>query len=219
MPCLSAPWFDGITPVPISHPTIYTPLGGPHHTGPSPRGSVPPSDGHRSSCLTTGGPVPLSTVRALRPRRHVTHPSAKAPLPGQVERAGHRMSPITFHPWITPDGPHHLCPVAALTAYISATRAYSGPNLWVDPRSLRGLKTLNRATKLVQWISLADPQSRPKAHQVRMYAPSLAFFRSFDVDQVQRAGQGSSSYCFVNRYLQIHLSNIPCVAMGSSPDS
>ena len=135
------------------------------------------------------------------------------------ERAGHRMSPVTVPAWRTHDGPHPLCPVAALKAYISATRAYSGPNLWVDPRSLRALKTSYLATKLVQLISLADPQSRPKAHQVRKYASSLAFFRSFDVDQVRRAGQWSSSYSFVNRYLQVHLSNIPCVAMGSTPHS
>ena len=162
----------------------------------------------RSPQFVRFGHDDMSLILAPRPR-----------FLAEIERAGLRMSSITFPAWMTPDGPHPLCPVAALKAYISATRAYSGPNLWVDPRSLRGLRTSYLTTKLVQWISLADPQSRPKAHQVRKYAPSLAFFRSFDVDQVRRAGQGSSSYCFVNRYLQIHLSNIPCVAMGSSPDS
>lgn len=135
------------------------------------------------------------------------------------ERAGHRMSPVTVPAWRTLGEPHPLCPVAALKAYVSASRTYSGPNLWVDPRSLRCLKTSDLAAKLVQLISLADPQSRPKAHQIRKYASSLAFFRSFDVDQVRRAGQWSSSASFVTRYLQTHLTNVPCVAMGSPPPS
>ena len=134
------------------------------------------------------------------------------------ERADHRMSPVVVPAWMVSDAHHPLCPVAALRAYISASSSTSAPDLWVDPQSLRCLKTTDLAAKLVQLISAADPQSEPKAHQVRKYASSLAFFRSFDVDQVRRAGQWSSSASFVQRYLLTHLSNTPCVAMGSTPN-
>ena len=133
------------------------------------------------------------------------------------ERAGHRMSPVVVPAWITPAGHHPLCPVAALRAYISATPSASGPELWVDPQSSKVLKTRDLASSLVHLISTADPLSQPKAHQVRKYASSLAFFRSFDVEQVRQAGQWSSAASFVQRYLQPHLSNTRCVAMGSAP--
>ena len=173
--------------------------------------------GHRVSQLA----ALLRTPQFLRFGRDESSVTL-APKPfflAKNERAGHRMSPVTIPAWTTPDGPHPLCPVAALKAYVSSTRSYSGPGLWVDPESRRGLKTSDIAKRLVRLISLADPASRPKAHQVRKYASSLAFFRSFDVDQVRRAGQWSSSACFVRIYLQTHLTNVPCVAMGSSPSA
>ena len=133
------------------------------------------------------------------------------------ERPGHRMSPFLVPAWMTPNGPHPLCPVASLRAYVSATGSYAGNDLWVDPVSSKVLNTAKLASNLVRLISSADPQSQPKAHQVRKYASSLAFFRSFDVEQVRRAGQWSSSASFVRRYLQPHLANARCVAMGSAP--
>ena len=56
-------------------------------------------------------------------------------------------------------------------------------------------------------IHQADPSSDPKAHQVRKYASSIAFFRSFDVEAVRLAGQWSSSASFMSRYLVPHLRN------------
>ena len=133
------------------------------------------------------------------------------------EREGHRMSPVLVPAWMTPSGHHPLCPVAALRTYVSTTSAFSGAELWANPTSLKALKTVGLATALVNLISSADPESKPKAHQVRKYASSLAFFRSFDVEQVRRAGQWSSSASFIHRYLQTHLSHAQCVAMGSAP--
>ena len=133
------------------------------------------------------------------------------------EREGHRVAPILVPAWMTPSGHHPLCPVASLRAYVAATSNYSDNALWVDPRSLKVLKSADLATSLVHLISLADPLSHPKAHQVRKYASTLAFFRSFDVEQVRRAGQWSSSASFIQRYLQPHLTNVQCVAMGAAP--
>ena len=133
--------------------------------------------------------------------------------------AGHRVSPVVVPAWMVSILHHPLCPVAALRAYVTASSASPGPHLWTDPLSHKTLKTAGLAANLVRLISEADPQSRPKAHQVRKYASSLAFFRSFDVDLLRRAGQWSSSASFVQRYLQVHLTNSQCVAMGSTPSS
>ena len=131
------------------------------------------------------------------------------------ERAGHRVSPVVVPAWMVSNLHHPLCPVAALRAYVTASSASPGPHLWTDPLSHKTLKTAGLAANLVRLISEADPQSQPKAHQVRKYASSLAFFRSFDVDLLRRAGQWSSSASFVQRYLQ----NSQCGAMGSTPCS
>ena len=133
------------------------------------------------------------------------------------ERAGHRMKPITIHAWRQTDTHHPLCPVRALRDYLSATSDTTDVNLWLDPRSARPLNTAGLARHLVRVIHLADPQSHPRAHQVRRYASSLAFFRSFDVEEVREAGQWSSSRSFVQRYLVHRLTDVPCVAMGSTP--
>ena len=135
------------------------------------------------------------------------------------EREGHRVLPVSFSAWLV-DGEHHaLCPVAALRSYIDATSRSACQAVWVDPVSLLPLSTKDIAGRLVRLIRLADPSSCPKAHQVRKYASSLAFFRSFDVEAVRLAGQWSSSASFVTRYLLPHLSDVPCVALGSRPSS
>ena len=133
------------------------------------------------------------------------------------EREGHRVSPVLVPAWMSPSGHHPLCPVASLRAYVAATASYSGNALWVNPPSLKVLKSADLATNLVRQISIADPQSQPKAHQVRKYASTLAFFRSFDVEHVRRAGQWSSSANFIQHYLQPHLSDAQRIAMGSAP--
>ena len=135
------------------------------------------------------------------------------------ERPGHRLTPANIPAWFDDTGNHALCPVAALKEYLLNTNSYRGADLWVDHTLTKTLKPKDLASLLVKLIDLADPQSKPKAHQVRAYASTLAFFKSFDVEEVREAGQWSSSYSFLTRYLQAHLENIPCVAMGSTPSS
>ena len=135
------------------------------------------------------------------------------------EREWHRVRPVSFSAWLEDGKRHLLCPVAALQDYVDATSGYQGQAMWVDPHSLRPLTTKLIAARLVRLIQQADPSSCPKAHQVRKYASSLAFFRSFDVETVRLAGQWSSSASFVSRYLLPHLQDVPCVALGSGPRS
>ena len=131
------------------------------------------------------------------------------------ERVRHRMRPVTVPAWFDDSSHHPLCPVAALKAYLDATSQSPGQHLWVDPVSFRPLKTVDISRALTEVIRLADPSAPAKAHDVRKFASSLAFFRCFDVDAVRQAGQWASSSSFVTRYLLHHLRDVPCVAMGS----
>ena len=130
----------------------------------------------------------------------------------------HYTWPLYVPAWITRNGHQPLCPVAAFRAYVTQSASYEGDDLWEDPMSSTALTSPKVASFLVRLISIADPDSHPKAHQIRKYASSLAFFRSFDVEQVRRAGQWSSSASFVQRYLQHHLTDVAVVAMGSAPN-
>ena len=85
-----------------------------------------------------------------------------------------------------------MCPVAALRNYIGATSRSACQSLWVGPGSILPISAEDIATRLVRLIRLAGPFSDPEAHQVGMYASSLAFFRSFDVEAVRLAGHWSS---------------------------
>ena len=73
------------------------------------------------------------------------------------------------------------------------------------------------AGRLVQLISLADPNSRPNALLVWRYAAIRGFFRSFDIDKVRSADHWSSSTLFVQRYLLHWIPDARCVDMGSAP--
>ena len=140
----------------------------------------------RSPEFTRFGPRDSSVTLAPRPR-----------FLAKNERAGHRVKPVVIQAWMVDDTHHPLCPVLALKLYLSTTSNSPGVALWVDPRSHKPLTTTDLARRLVDVIRLADPQSHPRAHQVRKYASSLAFFRCFDVDAVREAGQWSSPTSFV----------------------
>ena len=87
--------------------------------------------------------------------------------------------------------------------------------MWLDPKPARPLTATKMATVIVKILLLADPLSNPRAHLVRKFSSSLAFFRSFDVEAVREAGQWSSPITFVRRYFLHHLTDSPCVARGS----
>ena len=133
------------------------------------------------------------------------------------ERGGHRVGPVTIPAWRMGQVPHPLYPVAALEDYLEATRDCRAAELWVHPDSLAPLGSRALGSLLVRLVAEAEPEADLTPHQVRKYASSLAFFRSFDVDPVRRAGQWSSSRSFVLRYLVPLLAYIPCVAMGVGP--
>ena len=133
------------------------------------------------------------------------------------ERTAHRIEPVVIDAWLQ-DGSHHaLCPVAALRRYLDNTENTQAQYLWVQPASGRRLRSVAVARILRDVIKEGDPEATPIAHQVRSYSSSLAFFRTFDLDSVQSAGQWSSSASLVSRYLNTRLQDVPCVVMGATP--
>ena len=142
-----------------------------------------------------------------------------APYPrflAKNERRRHRLSPVTVHAWSRGSRSHPLCPVAALRAYVRVSPG-DALRLWVNPVSARVLRAKGLASVLTKVIVEADPGARPRAHQIRSYSSSLAFFRTFDLDSVAAAGQWASPSVFVSRYLNPLLSDVPCVVMGGFP--
>ena len=160
----------------------------------------------RSPSFTKFGPGDSSVTLASRPG-----------FLAKNERANHRIKPVVIHAWMEGDRHHPLCPVRALRVYLDATSNTNRVEMWLDPKSTRPLTAATLATEIVRVILLADPLSNPRAHQVRKFSSSLAFFRSFDVEAVREAGQWSSPITFVRRYLLHHLTDSPCVTMGFFP--
>ena len=134
------------------------------------------------------------------------------------ERRGHSLGPLVVPAWLSEGVHHQLCPVAALRDYIRCVPAGSEDKLWLWPDSLRPCSPAHLATVICRVITAGDQGTSPKAHQVRSYAASLAYLRSFDLSKVQEAGQWASCVSFVTRYLATHLSDVPCVAMTVAPN-
>ena len=171
--------------------------------------------GHRVSQMAALSRAPEFTRFAPGDTSVTLHTSPR--FLAKNERIQHRMKPSVIHAWLTGDTHHPLRPVKALRDYLTATDSSTSSALWPKPTSGIRLSSTELAKHLVCLIELADPLSNPKAHQVRKYSSTLAFFRSFDVEAVRVAGQWSSPVSFVQRYLLHHLTDVPCVAMGSTP--
>ena len=143
-----------------------------------------------------------------------------APYPAFLaknEWEGHRLGPVSVPAWFVGPVHHALCPVAALRALLTVTDHLEGVPLWLHPLSGRRLRTPAISALLRNVIREGDPGAAPKAHQVRSYSSSVAFFRTLDLARVQRAGQWRSPSSFVTRYLNPLLSDTPCVALGVAP--
>ena len=103
-----------------------------------------------------------------------------------------------------------------LKCYLEITKSAS-EKLWVWPDSLKNCTKDHIAKIICRIIEAGDPGHKPTAHQVRGYAATLAYLRTFDVAEVQESGQWASSQSFITRYLSNQLIDVPCVAMGSNP--
>ena len=143
-----------------------------------------------------------------------------APVPtflAKNERETHRLHPVVVPAWFEAGGHHPLCPVAALRAYLLSTRRASLDSLFVWPDSLRPCSRVHISRVLCETIEAADPGRCPRGQEVRRFAGSLLYLRTYSLDAVRRGGQWRSHVSFVNRYLIPAAEDAPCVAMASLP--
>ena len=136
----------------------------------------------RSSSLTRFG-------RAESSVSLVPHPTCIA----KNERNNHILAPIEIPAWFDGEEPHPLCPVLALGNYMRTAPAdASDPLWWIWPDSMKSCSRAHVTKIICQVIECSDPGRAPKAYQVRAYAGSVAFLRSFDLELVTEAGQWAS---------------------------
>ena len=109
------------------------------------------------------------------------------------EREKHRLQPIEVVGWKERDNFHPLCPVRALKLYIERTKSSKG-RLWLLPDSMKECTKIHIAKIICRVIEAGDPGNKPTAHQVRGYAATLAYLRTFDTSEVREAGQWASAY-------------------------
>lgn len=133
------------------------------------------------------------------------------------EREDHRLEPLTIPALQGQDCPKGLCPVYTLKEYMDATQGAPKEALFVRPSTLKPLSTSAIATVIRNVIFRAEPTVKPKAHDVRKIAATLAFLRTHSLERIRELGQWRSCISFIRRYLAHGVSDSDPVAMGVLP--
>lgn len=133
------------------------------------------------------------------------------------EREDHRLQPILVPALPDQSQVKGLCPVYALRAYLNATSEASKEALFVRPKTLKPMSAAAIAAEIRKVICRGDPTVKPKAHDVRKVAATLAFLRTHSLERVQELGQWASCLSFIRRYLAHEIRDDDSVAMGVLP--
>lgn len=100
------------------------------------------------------------------------------------KRPSHKLDPVSVPSWLK-DGSHHfLCPLSALKKHMNSFSCICD-RLWINPHNNKICNTWDLSKVICQVIKEAVPGSNLIAHQVRSWASSIAFLRSFDLTKVQ----------------------------------
>ena len=121
-----------------------------------------------------------------------------------------------WKPWRIVPLPQHssLCPVETLRAYLARTSSWPSGNLF--KREQGGTLTINGIRQqILYFIKQADPDSVPKAHQVRAIATSINYFQFMDLPALSQYTGWKSSRVFMRHYFKsIDEVKFPAVAVG-----
>ena len=94
-----------------------------------------------------------------------------------------------------------MCPVSTLKAYLSKTQSWNSGRLF--RREQGGTITTNGLRQqILYFIKSADPDSVPKAHQVRALATSVNFFQYMDFQALSDYTGWKSPRVFIRHYLK-----------------
>ena len=94
-----------------------------------------------------------------------------------------------------------LCPVEALRSYLERTSSWRSGTLF--KREKGGTLTINGIRQqILYFIKEADPESVPKAHQVRAIATSINFFQFMDFQALTKYTGWKSTRVFMRHYFK-----------------
>ena len=94
-----------------------------------------------------------------------------------------------------------LCPVEALRVYLERTVSWRSGSLFRRERG--GTLTINGIRQQILYlIKEVDPDSVPKAHQVRAIATSINFFQFMDFQALSQYTGWKSSRVFMRHYFK-----------------
>ena len=128
-----------------------------------------------------------------------------------------RRDPIFISRLWAEDGvPHPLCPVQALSFYLTETASTKSFKVFVSHSDLTDLSLPKIRLMLCQFIRLADPGSIPKSHDLRKVASSFAFLRSMSLSDICGVTGWASGRVFRKHYLHsIRQISSSFVALGT----
>ena len=110
-----------------------------------------------------------------------------------------RRGPHIIKPLI--NGDDTLCPVKSLEIYLTATCTSSCNHLFVHPINFGKWNRAGLSLAMVRLIREAQPDSFPRAHDVRKISTSLAFMRNMKIADITNSTGWKSTKVFLKHYL------------------
>ncbi|CAF4221601.1 unnamed protein product [Rotaria magnacalcarata] len=112
---------------------------------------------------------------------------------------------------------HKLCPVKALSAWISRTAQWENPHnfLWFNAASKKPANIRMLALRFKQLIQLAyQDKVQANFHQLRKVATSLAFDKGVSLAQICSRANWAGDSVFFKSYFLNHKSETQCIVLG-----
>ncbi|CAF2038686.1 unnamed protein product [Rotaria magnacalcarata] len=129
-----------------------------------------------------------------------------------------KKNPIIFIPSLGKDARlHKLCPVKALSAWISRTAQWENPHnfLWFNAASKKPANIRMLALRFKQLIQLAyQDKVQANFHQLRKVATSLAFDKGVSLAQICSRANWAGDSVFFKSYFLNHKSETQCIVLG-----
>ena len=169
--------------------------------------------------LASGGRISeISALRRGPEFTYVTPPGILVLRPGPDFLAKNEDPLLRRRPWRIspiPGDDDSLCPVTAMQVYLDRTAGFTSGSLFRHHSSGKPLSVSGLRCCLTSLIKKHNPDSVPKAHDLRKMASSLAFFEGMSFPDITSMTGWSSLNVFVRHYLhEIETLQRTCVVLG-----
>lgn len=109
---------------------------------------------------------------------------------------------IVIKALLNKDGsPHDLCPIDALRHWLRLSAPWESDAIFINPKSKNAMNSGSVSFYLVKTINAANPNTFPKAHDVRKVSVSLSWTRGISPSELVSNMFWRSSNVFINKYL------------------